>query len=150
MSRREANLALAILTVINFLNYIDRYVLAAVFEPIKRELHFSDAQLGSLAAFLLKLNPRNAQALASAPQFAVEGAMVYQQNGCYACHQVNGVGMKLGPALDNLSARRSRQWVEEHFADPKKLSPGSTMPPYRFSAQELDRITSYLMSLKGS
>jgi MFS family permease len=51
---RQAGIALGILTVINFLNYIDRYVLAAVFEPIKRELHFSDAQLGwTLSAFMI-------------------------------------------------------------------------------------------------
>ncbi len=48
MNRRDGARALAILTTINFLNYIDRYVLPAVFEPIKRDLHFSDAQLGLL------------------------------------------------------------------------------------------------------
>lgn len=54
MSRRDASAALAILTAINFLNYIDRYVPAAVFEPIKRDLHFTDAQLGwMLSAFML-------------------------------------------------------------------------------------------------
>ncbi len=51
---RDARVALTILTSINFLNYIDRYVLAAVFEPIKRELHFTDAQLGwTLSAFMI-------------------------------------------------------------------------------------------------
>jgi MFS transporter, Spinster family, sphingosine-1-phosphate transporter len=54
MSKRDARTALAILTVINFLNYIDRYVVAAVFEPMKREMGFSDAQLGwILGAFML-------------------------------------------------------------------------------------------------
>lgn len=54
MARRDAGIALAILTVINFLNYIDRYVLASVFEPIKRDLHFTDAQLGwTLSAFMI-------------------------------------------------------------------------------------------------
>ncbi len=43
-----------LLTAINFLNYIDRYVVASVFEPIRRELHFSDAQLGwLLSAFMV-------------------------------------------------------------------------------------------------
>jgi MFS family permease len=47
-------IALAILTMINFLNYIDRYVVASVFEPIKRELHFSDVELGwVLSAFMV-------------------------------------------------------------------------------------------------
>jgi MFS family permease len=50
----DAHIGLAILTAINFLNYIDRYVLAAVFEPIKRELNFTDAQLGwTLSAFMI-------------------------------------------------------------------------------------------------
>jgi MFS family permease len=54
MNRRDARAALAILTTINFLNYIDRYVLPAVFEPIRRELHFSDTQLGLLnLAFMI-------------------------------------------------------------------------------------------------
>lgn len=53
-NRRDARVALAILTTINFLNYIDRYVLASVFEPIKRELHFTDAELGwTLSAFMI-------------------------------------------------------------------------------------------------
>lgn len=46
--------ALTILTVINFLNYIDRYVVASVFEPIKRDLLFSDVELGwVLSAFMI-------------------------------------------------------------------------------------------------
>jgi MFS transporter, Spinster family, sphingosine-1-phosphate transporter len=54
LKRRDARIALAILTGINFLNYIDRYVLASVFEPIKRDLHFTDAQLGWLSsAFMI-------------------------------------------------------------------------------------------------
>ena len=53
-SWRDRRIALAILTMINFLNYIDRYVVASVFEPIKRELHFSDVQLGwVLSAFMI-------------------------------------------------------------------------------------------------
>jgi len=110
-------------------------------------IHLSDPQLNALAAFLLRLNPRNAAALHSTPAFVVEGAMVYQAHRCAACHQVNSAGMKLGPALDGLARRRSREWVEEHFLEPQKLSPGTVMPAYRFSRRELERITNYLMSL---
>jgi ubiquinol-cytochrome c reductase cytochrome b subunit len=110
-------------------------------------IQLTDAQLNSLAAFLLKLTPRNAAALQSAPQFAVEGAMVYQQYQCGACHQVNGVGVKMGPPLNALAKRRTRAWIEEHFVNPQKLSPGSVMPPYRFKPEEMERITSYLLAL---
>lgn len=110
-------------------------------------IQLGDAQLNSLAAFLLKLNPDNASALENAPQFAVQGALVYQANGCSDCHKVNGVGMEIGPALNGLSKRRSRSWVEQHFADPEKLSPGTSMPPFKFSNQDLENLTTYLFSL---
>lgn len=110
-------------------------------------IHLPEAQLNALAAFLLKLNPQNVEKLMAAPEAAVAGAMVYQQNRCGSCHQVNDVGMKLGPPMNGLSKRRDRKWVEGHFAEPQKFSPGSVMPPYRFTPQELDRITTYLMSL---
>ncbi len=106
-----------------------------------------DLQLNAMAAFLLKLDRENAKDLREAPAFAVEGAMVYQQNRCDACHQVNEVGVKLGPPLNGLSNRRQRGWVEGHFADPQKYSPGSTMPAYKFTPRDLDRVTTYLMSL---
>jgi len=110
-------------------------------------IQLNDAQLNSLAAFLLKLNPDNATALSNAPEFAVQGALIYLANRCGSCHTVNGVGMKIGPPLNGLAKRQSRSWVEEHFLDPQKLSPGSFMPPYKLSAKDLDNLTSYLFAL---
>ena len=40
--------ALVLLTALNFVNYIDRYILPGVQEQVKREFHVSDAALGSL------------------------------------------------------------------------------------------------------
>jgi ubiquinol-cytochrome c reductase cytochrome b subunit len=110
-------------------------------------IQLNDAQLNSLAAFLLKLNPDNATALHNAPEFAVQGALVYQSGGCSDCHKVNGVGTQVGPNLNGLDKRRSRSWVEDHFLDPPKLSPGSIMPPYKFSQRDLDNLTEYLFAL---
>lgn len=112
-------------------------------------IQLSDAQLASLAAFLLKLNPRNAAALEGAPDFAAAGARVYQANHCGACHVVNGAGTAVGPVLNGLSRRRSRSWVEEHFADPRKLSPNTIMPAYKLAASDQENLTSYLMSLEA-
>jgi ubiquinol-cytochrome c reductase cytochrome b subunit len=107
----------------------------------------SDDQLNSLAAFLLKLTPENSSALSSAPDFAVRGAVVYQAGHCAACHAVNGVGMKVGPPLNGLAKRQTQSWVNDHFANPQKLSPGSIMPPYQFSDQDKKNLTAYLFSL---
>ena len=110
-------------------------------------IQLSDSQLNALAAFLLKLNPTNATALDTAPEFAAAGALVYQTNHCGTCHIVNGVGMKIGPPLNGLARRETRSWVEDHFRDPQKLSPGSVMPPYRLPQKDLENLTSYLFAL---
>jgi len=110
-------------------------------------IQLSDAQLNTLAAFLLKLNERNAEALQSAPSFAVEGAVIYQKSQCGSCHTVNGVGVKLGPPLNGLRQRRTRKWAEDHFRNPQAMSPGSIMPPYRFSPSEMEKIVAYLFVL---
>ena len=104
-------------------------------------------QLRTLATFMTKRSDKGLDAWESAPQGAVDGAMVYATNQCGVCHQLNGVGMTTGPALNGLADHREKGWVEQHFSDPAKFSPGSKMPPYKFSAQDLERITSYLMAI---
>jgi ubiquinol-cytochrome c reductase cytochrome b subunit len=110
-------------------------------------IQLSDAQLNALAAFLLKLTPANVEALAKAPDFAVEAALLYQTSNCGSCHQVNGIGMKMGPPLNGLARRRTKTWVAQHFANPEALSPGSFMPPYRFSQRQMDNLVTYLFTL---
>ncbi len=54
VTRGYARYVLAVMVAINFLNYLDRYVGAAIATPVKNEFHLSDAQVGLLAtAFLL-------------------------------------------------------------------------------------------------
>jgi ubiquinol-cytochrome c reductase cytochrome b subunit len=113
-------------------------------------IQLSDDRLNTLAAFLLKLTPDNADALVSAREDAVRGAMVYQTNHCASCHSVNGSGANVGPPLNGLSNRREKDWIEKHFVDPEKMSPGSMMPSYRFNPKEMEQITAYLMQLPNA
>lgn len=48
-----ATLALVLLTALNFVNYIDRYILPGVQEQIKGEFHISDGQIGSLTLWFM-------------------------------------------------------------------------------------------------
>ncbi len=108
----------------------------------------SSGQMNSLSAFLLKLTPDNARSLfEDTPDFAVQGAMVFEKNACVNCHKVNGNGTSVGPPLNGVGRRRTREWVKDHFADPKKLSPGSIMPAYKFTPAELESLTTYLFAL---
>jgi MFS transporter, Spinster family, sphingosine-1-phosphate transporter len=52
-TRNEARFALALLFGVNFLNYIDRYVIAAVLPLIQRDFAIGDAQAGLLAMMFM-------------------------------------------------------------------------------------------------
>lgn len=45
---KPATKLLVLLTSINLVNYLDRYVVAAILEPLGKDLHLVDSQLGSL------------------------------------------------------------------------------------------------------
>ena len=107
----------------------------------------TSSELNSLATFSQKLAPENAKLLESIPPYATQAALMYQKYQCGACHMVNGVGQKLGPVLNGVSERRNRDWLQDHFVNPQKVSPGTTMPPYKFGPKEMDSITTWLLSL---
>jgi ubiquinol-cytochrome c reductase cytochrome b subunit len=113
-------------------------------------IQLSDSNLNALAAFLLKLTPDNAADVASLPDSVVHGAQIYEAQGCGNCHMVNGVGAKLGPALNGLSVRRNRDWVTKHFANPAAMSPGSIMPPTQLPSSDMQALVDYVLSLPGS
>ena len=110
-------------------------------------IQLNTQQLNALASFLLKLNQNNAESLLATPAFAVNGALVYQARMCGACHMANGVGMKIGPPLNGLENRRTREWIVKHFLNPQSTSPGTIMPPYNLPQGEMDDLVSYLLSL---
>src|SRR5690348_8463455 len=56
-------LALGLLTALNFLNYIDRYILFGVLPLIKREFHSSDTALGALTTVFFILYMCSAPAI---------------------------------------------------------------------------------------
>lgn len=110
-------------------------------------IHLSDEQLAALAAFLLKLTPKNAEALELAPDNVVQGAMLYQAHQCSNCHIANGEGMAVGPALNGLAKRRSRDWIEMQIRHPERHVAETMMPAYDLSPQDMDRLIAYLLSL---
>jgi ubiquinol-cytochrome c reductase cytochrome b subunit len=108
------------------------------------------AQMDALAAFLRRLNPANGELLSAAPPEMVAGARIFVSNACVGCHSINGVGGAVGPPLNGLSTRHSREWVAQHIRDPKSQSPRTVMPPFSFSPRDRDVLISYLFSLPGN
>ena len=106
-----------------------------------------DPQVTVLAAFVAQFSDKGVDAWENAPQSAVDGALAYQSHGCGSCHKLNGSGGVLGPPLNGIAERRDRAWIEQHFAEPAKLSPGSIMPPSRFTPEERKLVTDYILAI---
>jgi ubiquinol-cytochrome c reductase cytochrome b subunit len=114
---------------------------------VMKPVNLSDTELRELLAFMLKLTPENGDVADSAPEFAVQGALLFQKNSCGSCHSVNGVGGKIGPPLNGLAQRRNEAWVIQHFQNPQMMSPKTPMPPYMFQPADMENVVSYLFSL---
>ncbi len=125
------------------------WLLAHFSQPVEgaAESTLTPGQKLSLVKLVTKRDERGLTAWADPPKKEVAGAILYQARGCGFCHTVNGAGAKNAPILNGLAGRRTRDWVEGHFADPKKFTPNSQMPTYKFNPEELDQLTSYLMAI---
>jgi ubiquinol-cytochrome c reductase cytochrome b subunit len=110
-------------------------------------VNLDDTSLEDLAAAMLALTPDNGDLISTTPEFAADGAAIYQKNMCAVCHSINGTGGEAGPALNGLANRRTEAWTIEHFVNPQKMSPGTPMSEYKFNQKEMQDVVSYLFTL---
>ncbi len=66
---------------------------------------------------------------------------------CTACHSVGGEGGKVGPPLDVIGNKFTRDDLKAWISDPQKIKPDTTMPKIDMTAEQLDEIANYLLSL---
>ena len=106
-----------------------------------------EAEVQMLATFVAKRSDKAVDAWQTAPQSAIDAAFIYQANECGSCHKLNGIGDGLGPPINGVGERRDRTWIEQHFADPPRLSPNSIMPAFTFIPGDLKLITDYISKI---
>ncbi len=75
------------------------------------------------------------------------GRRLVQEKGCLDCHKIAGKGGTLGPPLDEVGKRHDPNWIIAHFKNPQAITPGSIMPQFNFSEQEMRALTEFLLSL---
>jgi mono/diheme cytochrome c family protein len=79
----------------------------------------------------------------------IRGRQLVNRSLCLGCHQINGVGGDEGPALSAVGSQRSWLWLYAHLIQPQGMTVGSTMPVFGFSRDQLQDITTYLLTLQG-
>lgn len=77
------------------------------------------------------------------------GARLFQSKGCYACHRIDGEGELVGPDLSVVGLQRTKEWLIQHFINPRSLVAGSLMPDFELSPSEMEALTLFLMERKG-
>jgi ubiquinol-cytochrome c reductase cytochrome b subunit len=102
----------------------------------------------ALAKFVLHFDPSTADSFQAAPKFAIDGATLYELSHCSTCHQVNGVGGKIGPPLNGIAQRRTMTWLRDNLIDPKKNAPSTPMPAYPFNQTDMQNMVNYLSILE--
>ncbi|MEJ2077612.1 MAG: cytochrome b N-terminal domain-containing protein [Acidobacteriota bacterium] len=91
---------------------------------------------------------RQAQSMIMSAQ-VLQGRTVFEQQGCAACHMVNGQGGVAGPDLTTVGRRHDAAWFKKYIPDPTSLLPGAEMPAYdSLSPQDLDALVAYLQTLR--
>jgi cbb3-type cytochrome oxidase cytochrome c subunit len=85
----------------------------------------------------------------AAPELA-RGSQLFETVGCRGCHKLAGVGGNIGPELDRVGARRSPDWLRQHFLTPAAVTPDSGMPPQKFADTDIDAIVLFMLSQTGA
>jgi ubiquinol-cytochrome c reductase cytochrome b subunit len=98
---------------------------------------------------LLGISIKNLYAVPRADPAVARGRAIYAQLGCVGCHRIHGEGGAVAPDLSAVGDKRpDREWHVKHFRDPQSVSPGSFMPKFPLSDEQLHDLTSYMLSLK--
>ena len=84
-----------------------------------------------------------------------KAASLYGESFCASCHAVqnaagNLVGGDLGPELTKVGSKVKLEWLQAWVRNPHDYDAPTGMPHYRFSDQEVDLLTGFLMNKTDS
>ncbi|MDO3377380.1 cytochrome c [Geoalkalibacter halelectricus] len=91
-------------------------------------------------------------ALLSAASVAAEdarGRELINSLGCKGCHQFEGSGGTLAPALDGTGKRLDAEQIKKQLTEPGSINPNTMMPSYaHLPEDDLQILISFLENLK--
>jgi ubiquinol-cytochrome c reductase cytochrome b subunit len=118
--------------------------------PASRPIGMALGVLFLVSVFsMLGVSLKNLYAVKRMDPSVAHGKALFKELGCAGCHRIHGEGGAIGPDLSYVADRRpEREWHLKHFRDPQSVAPGSIMPKLPLSDQELNDLTSYMLSLR--
>ncbi len=99
---------------------------------------------------LLSISLKQLYAVPRTDPSIARGMALVEQFKCQSCHRIHGDGANIGPDLSYVADRRpDRNWHLQHFKNPQSVSPGSFMPKFPLTDQQINDLTNYMLSLKS-
>ncbi|MBF8247511.1 MAG: hypothetical protein HW374_311 [Bacteroidetes bacterium] len=79
----------------------------------------------------------------------VKAKQIIMESGCYGCHEIKGLGdlPKIGPPLNSLTSKAQPDWIFRWVRNPKDYNPSTRMPNFKFSDEQAEAITAYLVNI---
>ena len=117
--------------------------------PTRRPVAVSIGVFFLIGVFaLIAVSVRSMRSVAMTDPAALAGKKLYGQLQCAGCHRIHGDGTSVGPDLSLEGKKRDADWLIRHFKDPAGVVPGSIMPRFDLSDEDLKNLTAYMLSLK--
>ncbi len=69
-----------------------------------------------------------------------------QKYGCLSCHTLDGVGADVGPVLNGVRERLTREEIRTWLSGPWRVKPGTKMPDFGLTETELRVLADYLLT----
>jgi mono/diheme cytochrome c family protein len=115
-----------------------------IFLKSRRGVNFAETSLDRYKAHVANV------AVVIPPGTAGEkaGQQLLGDRACTACHKLGDRDGGIAPDLSYEGLIRDEQWLGDHFKNPRSRMPDSIMPAFRFPADDFQRLTAYLESLK--
>lgn len=82
------------------------------------------------------------------PQAAFMKSEIVESYQCTSCHTIGERGGTVGPILNYVGNRRSKDWLQRWLADPQLVKPGTKMPSFNLPPEQLEMTVGYLTNMK--
>ena len=114
----------------------------------------SDADARDISAYLIAQSTPSNQESAFVPAAVTgadpqAGASLYGESYCASCHAVQNaagalVGGTAGPELTGVGTKVKTDWLAQWLRNPGEYDPGTAMPHYRFTGQQIGLLVGFL------
>ena len=129
-------------------------------EPRMPQFRLTDQEIAALSAYLMTFKNRTIepykfdQSVAGnkSSDVADQGEVRFRQMFCTTCHslavtqgdETKMIGGDIGPELTKVGSKVNQDWLVAWLRDPQSDLPHALMPRYRWSDQDLYKVTQYI------